>query len=216
MASAMPSPIGHTLAAYAIRWIGRPSGADPDASTRARLLGPLSLACLAVAVLPDIDLLFYRWHRTVTHSVGATLLVMIIAAAVTGKVTGRISWRVVLVVGAAHASHILLDWLGVDRFPPRGLQALWPFSHTWYISDWDVFLPTERRHALSAASILVNARAVVREVGSVGPLAIVAWLVTRRRKSRAPTFVQAGRRPPSAAAADTGGTSDRRAPREAR
>src|ERR1051325_9843853 len=98
MTSAMPSPIGHALAALAVRWTGRPAGRDPDASLRSRLLGPLSLACVAVAVLPDVDLLFYRWHRTVTHSIGATLLVMIIAAVVTGKVTGRIAWRSPLLV----------------------------------------------------------------------------------------------------------------------
>jgi inner membrane protein len=216
MTSAMPSPIGHTLAALAIRWIGKPAGSDPDAAPRARILGPLSLACVAVAVLPDVDLLFYRWHRTVTHSVGATLLVMIIAAVVTGKVTGRIGWRVVFILGAAHASHVLLDWLGVDRFPPRGLQALWPFSHEWYISDWDIFLPTERRHALSAASMLTNLRAVIGELAMVGPIALAAWLATRRRRSPARTFVRADRPQPSGAAAGTGDTSDRQAPREAR
>jgi len=216
MTSAMPSPIGHSLAAFAIRWIGRPAAGDPDASTRARILGPLSLACLAVAVLPDVDLLFYRWHRTVTHSLGATLLVMIIAAVVTGKVTGRIGWRIVLVLGAAHASHVLLDWLGVDELPPRGIQALWPFSHDWYISNWDIFLPTERRDAWSLASILTNVRAVVSEIAMLGPIAVVAWFVTRRRRSPAPTSVRAGRPQPSGAAAGTGGTSDRQAPREAR
>jgi LexA-binding, inner membrane-associated putative hydrolase len=216
MASSMPSPIGHTLAALAIRWAGRPASADRDPSTRARLLGPLTVACVAVAVLPDIDLLFYRWHRTVTHSIGATLVLMIIAAAVTGKVTRRIVWRTVLLVGAAHASHILLDWLGVDRFPPRGLQAFWPFSHDWYISEWDLFLPTERRHALSAASLLTNLRAVTREIVVLAPIAVLAWVATRRRRSRAPTFVPADPQPPSAAAAGTAGTSDRQAPREAR
>jgi inner membrane protein len=219
MTSAMPSPIGHTLAALAVRWIGRPADSDPESAPRARLLGPLSLACVAVAVLPDLDLLFYPWHRSVTHSIGATFLVMIIAAGVTGKVTGRIAWRVVLVLGAAHASHILLDWLGVDQLPPRGIQALWPFSHDWYISNWDLFLPTERRNALSLASMLTNLRAVVSEVAILGPIALVAWLVdaaTRRRKSPVRTFVRAGRPQPSGAAAGTGGTSDRPAPREAR
>jgi len=216
MTSAMPSPIGHSLAALAIRWIGRPAGVDPDRSTRARFLGALSLACVAVAVLPDVDLLFYRWHRTVTHSLGATLLVMIIAAVVTGKVTGRIGWRVVLVLGAAHASHVLLDWLGVDELPPRGLQALWPFSHDWYISNWDVFLPTERRSAMSLASIMTNVRAVVREIAIIGPIAVAAWFATRRRRSPDPTSVQVDRPQPSGAAAGTGGTSDRQAPREAR
>src|SRR5262245_38876180 len=179
----MPSPIGHTLAALAIRWICTPAGSPPDAKPRDRILGPLSLACVAVAVLPDLDLLFYRWHRSVTHSVGATLLVMIVAAVVTGKVTGRIAWRVVLILGAAHASHVLLDWLGVDQLPPRGRQALWPFSQQWYISGWDIFLPTERRDALSLASMLTNVRAVVSEVAIVGPIALVAWRVSRTRDS---------------------------------
>jgi inner membrane protein len=216
MTSAMPSPIGHTLAALAIRWFGRPAGHEPPAAPRVRLLGPLSLACLAVAVLPDVDLLFYRWHRTVTHSVGATLLVMIIAAVVTGKVTGRIGWRVVLVLGAAHASHVLLDWLGVDELQPRGIQALWPFSHDWYISNWDIFLPTERRNAWSQGSMLTNLRAVVSEIALLGPIAVVAWFTTRKRRSPAPTSVRAGQPQPSDAAAGTAGTSDRQAPREAR
>jgi inner membrane protein len=216
MTSAMPSPLGHTLAALAIRWTGRPAGRDPDPTSRGRIFGALSLACVAVAVLPDLDLLFYRWHRTVTHSLGATLLVMIIAALVTGKVTGRIGWRVVLVLGAAHASHVLLDWLGVDRLPPRGLQALWPFSRDWYISNWDVFLPTERRNAWSLPSMLTNLRAVVSELAMLGPIAVVAWLATRRRRSRARTFVRADQPQPSASGAGTAGTSDRQAPREAR
>src|SRR4051812_12787422 len=212
----MPSPIGHTLAALAIRWAGGASNRQPDAARRTRLIAPLSLACVAVAVLPDVDLLFYPWHRTFTHSVGATLLMMIIAALVTGKVTGRIAWRAVVLIGAAHASHVLLDWLGVDRFPPRGLQALWPFSHEWYISEWDVFLPTERRDALSAASMLTNLRAVVREIAILGPVALAAWWATRRRRSRVPTFARTDRPQPSGATAGTGGTSDRQAPREAR
>jgi inner membrane protein len=212
----MPSPIGHTLAALAVRWFGRPAGRESTAMPRVRLLGPLSLACVALAVLPDVDLLFYRWHRTVTHSVGATLLVMIIAAVVTGKVTGRIGWRVVLVLGAAHASHVLLDWLGVDELPPRGIQALWPFSHDWYISNWDIFLPTERRNAWSADSMLTNLRAVVGELALLGPIAVVAWLATRKRRSPARTSARADQPQPSGAAADTAGTSDRPAPREAR
>lgn len=212
----MPSPIGHTLAALAIRWTATPAARAPAPPPHAQIFGPLTLACVAVAVLPDLDLLFYRWHRTVTHSLGATLLVMIIAALVTGKVTGRIGWRVVFVVGAAHASHVLLDWLGVDRLPPHGLQALWPFSHDWYISDWNVFLPTERRNVWSLASMLTNLRAAASELAMLGPVAVVAWLAMRRRRSPARTFVRADRPQPSAAAAGTGDTSDRPAPREAR
>ena len=42
-----------------------------------------------LAVVPDLDLLFHA-HRTVTHSVSPrSLVVAIVAAAVTGQVTGR-------------------------------------------------------------------------------------------------------------------------------
>src|SRR5687767_590674 len=110
MCRPMPSPIGHALAGLAVRWAAGPS--TPPGTPRR--IAPITIACLAVAVLPDLDLVHYSLHRTVTHSVGATLVIMIIVAGVTGWVTGSIGWRVALVVGAAHASHILLDWLGVD------------------------------------------------------------------------------------------------------
>ena len=93
------------------------------------LARPLTLVCIALAVLPDIDLLYPPMHRTATHSVGAVVLVTIIAAGVTGWVTGRINWRIALVCAAAYASHILTDWLGTDRnYAPYGIQMFWPFG----------------------------------------------------------------------------------------
>ena len=77
-------------------------------------------------------------HRTVTHSVGAVALTMIIAAAVTGWVTRRVKVKVgtrlkylgvAVICAAAYGSHLLLDWLGADRKAAYGIQALWPFSH---------------------------------------------------------------------------------------
>jgi membrane-bound metal-dependent hydrolase YbcI (DUF457 family) len=47
----------------------------------------VTLSCVALAVLPDADLLYMPIHRTATHSIGATILVTILAIAVTGKVT---------------------------------------------------------------------------------------------------------------------------------
>jgi hypothetical protein len=112
-----------------------------------------------------------------------------------------VQWRWVILVGAAHASHILMDWLGTDRYPPPGLEALWPFSRTFYISGWDVFPPTERRVYLPGA-VWTNVRALVAEVGIMGPIAVFTVMarsgLRRTRKSRARTSAQDSLQRPSA------------------
>ena len=192
----MPSPIGHGLAGLAIGLVidsSRPS----DAPASPRRLSRFVVLGAVFAALPDADLLYSPIHRGMTHSIGATALLMIITAAVTGWVTGRVQWRWVLLIGAAHASHILMDWLGTDRYPPEGLEALWPFSRKFYISGWDIFPPTERRLYLPGA-LLINVRALLAEVAIVGPIAALAFIATRTRRSRVPTSVRDSLRRPSA------------------
>lgn len=168
----MPSPIGHGLAGLAIGFAVEPA---TTAQTSGRRLSRFAVLGAIFAALPDADLLYTPIHRGVSHSVGASVLLMIIAAAVTGWVTGRVQWRWVLLIGAAHASHILMDWMGTDRYPPPGLEALWPFSHDFYISGWDVFPPTERRLYLPRAW-WTNLHALVAEVGFMLPVAAFTFL----------------------------------------
>jgi membrane-bound metal-dependent hydrolase YbcI (DUF457 family) len=181
MVAPMPSPIGHGLAGLAIAFASEPatqqSGPSVTRLSRFALVGAL------VAALPDADLLYSPIHRGVSHSVGATVMLMIVTAGVTGWVTGRIQWRWVLFVGAAHASHIVMDWMGVDRYDPAGIEALWPFSRRFYISGWDVFPPTERRLFLPGA-LTTNLRALVAEVGIMAPIAVLTFLATRRGATR--------------------------------
>ena len=186
----MPSPIGHTLAGLTVGWLSDPRAArslPPDTTRTARLrasLTPLVLWCAAVAALPDADLLIPHFHRTATHSVTATVLVLIIAAAVTGKVTRSATLKFAAALAAAHATHLLLDWLGTDRNPPAGLQMLWPFDRTFYISGWDVFPPVARGR-ISPQMIAVNAHAALWEVILMGPVAAAAWLYRRSRVAAA-------------------------------
>ena len=120
-----------------------------------------------------------------THSVCAALLVTIIARAVTGWVTGRLSWRIALTGGAAYASHILLDWLACDPKPPAGIQVLWPFTFAWYTSPWTLFPVTERSHFFTASALATNVRAVLIEIAIMGPLvAVLGWAKRRSWKSR--------------------------------
>jgi membrane-bound metal-dependent hydrolase YbcI (DUF457 family) len=175
----MPSPIGHSLAGAivglsAAHLIHR---ARPSAPAPSSLL----LLCVGLAVIPDIDLVYLPAHRTMTHSVTAAAITMIIAAAVTRQVTGRIDWAVALACGAAVGSHVLCDWLGEDFNTPRGIQLFWPWSDQWFISGWDVFRSTERHAPLSWAAIKHNAITGARELLLLSPPAALAWRAVRGR-----------------------------------
>ena len=173
MGPSMPSPIGHALAGVATAWT-----ITPRADRR------LLLAAATLAALPDIDLVHPAWHRAVTHSIGCVLLVTIITAAVTGWVTRRIAWRVTLVCGAAYASHLLLDWLAADYFPPYGIRALWPFDDGWYISGVEVFRQTARLHLFTLPVLVQNARAIAQEIAILGPIVYLLWLVRVKPAAR--------------------------------
>jgi membrane-bound metal-dependent hydrolase YbcI (DUF457 family) len=162
----MPSPIGHALAGVAFVWSVEPQ-------TDRRILA----TCAGLAALPDIDLLMPDAHRAYTHSVGAVLLVTILAIAVTGKVTGRIQWRTVGLCAGAYATHLVLDWLAADNFAPYGIRALWPFGDGWYISGIDLFRQTARRHLFTMSTLMTNVKAIAQEIAILVPLVYALWLV---------------------------------------
>jgi inner membrane protein len=172
----MPSPIGHALAGIAVCWT-----VDPRAGRR------LTLAAAGLGALADIDLVLPVQHRTVTHSLGAVIAVTMIAALVTPQVTRRSRGRVVLVCAAAYASHLLLDWLGVDRYLPYGLTLLWPFSDRFYISGWDLFRQTARLHLFTWSSTLINLQAIAQELALLGPIVLALWLARVARCAKLST-----------------------------
>jgi membrane-bound metal-dependent hydrolase YbcI (DUF457 family) len=185
----MPSPIAHVVAGWTAGVLGGSAGvASIDAAApenQHRPLGwasPLLLLAAFIGASPDLDLLVGGWHRAGTHSLLATALLMIIAAAVTGQVTGRINWRIVAIIGGAHASHLLLDWLGSDPTAPKGIQLLWPFDRHYFISGWDLFPRTERRLS-DPTFISANLKAAAVELAITLPIALAAWRWTGRKKS---------------------------------
>ena len=180
----MPSPIGHALAGVAFVWSVNPR-------TERRLV----LAAAALAVLPDADLVHPGWHRAYTHSIGAVLLVSIITVVVTGWVTRRIAWRVVLLCGGAYATHLLLDWLGADFFAPYGIRALWPFDDGWYISGVDLFRQTARRHLFTAPIIMQNVKAIAQEIAILAPIVYALWLVRVKPAARLAPELTGGHHP---------------------
>ena len=183
----MPSPIGHALAGVAVAWAAdlvpgerQWRTAPRSASWYVKAGNGLTLACACLAVLPDLDLVMLPFkpetHRTVTHSLGAVLIVLL-GAAIVARRSRRPVPRVSLMCAAAYATHLLLDWLGADRFPPFGLQMFWPFSDGWFISGWDLFRQTARRQLLSPAIIRLNALAIAQEIAILVPILAALWLV---------------------------------------
>ena len=180
--ASMPSPIGHALAGLAAAWAvdlvpGDRSWrmAPVSASWFDRAGNGLTLACVGLGMAADLDLGWIT-HRTVTHSIGAVTFAGIFGAALAANARRPIG-RIALMCAAAYATHLLLDWLAVDLSQPRGIQALWPFRPEWFISDLDLFRQTERRHLLSAATMVKNSKAILQEVVMLGPLVAGLWLV---------------------------------------
>jgi len=178
----MPSPIGHALAGLAAAWaadlvpgnrVWRTAAARASFFRRAG--DGLTLTCVGLGTAADLDHLFVA-HRTVTHSIGAVALVAVAAAAFSAASQRPVA-RITGMCAAAYATHLLLDWLGVDQYPPRGLQILWPFSREWLISNLDLFRQTARQELLTPPVILKNALAIVQEVAILGPVVVALWLV---------------------------------------
>jgi inner membrane protein len=152
------------------------AGSGPaDSALRRAALGR-ALGFGAIGLLADLDLLVGR-HSQFTHSVGAVAFVLAMALL---ALRGRARWLLLaFAAGAAYASHPLLDWLGQDATPPRGITALWPFTHEYYLSHADIFWGISRQ-PWRPGVLWHNTLAVLREVGLLGPLALLVWWVRRR------------------------------------
>lgn len=186
----MPSPFGHSIAGLAVAWAAdlvpgdRAWRAVPASASWYRRAGNgLSVACALLAMMPDLDLAFMR-HRTYTHSVAAVAIVGVLCAAVGYLVAPRHAMRIGITCATAYASHLLLDWLGVDLYPPPGLQAFWPFDSGWYISGLDLFRQTRRNHLLTWPVFSQNLLAMAQELAILGPIALALWLIRVKALAR--------------------------------
>ena len=186
----MPSPFGHSLAGLALAWAAdlvpgdRAWRAAPASASWYRRAGNgLSAACALLAMTPDLDLALAR-HRSYTHSVGAVAIVGLLGAVVGYFFAPRHAIRVGITCAAAYASHLFLDWLGVDLYPPPGLQAFWPFDSGWYISGLDLFRQTRRNHLLTWPVFSQNLLAMAQELAILGPIALTLWLVRVKALAR--------------------------------
>jgi membrane-bound metal-dependent hydrolase YbcI (DUF457 family) len=181
----VPSPAGHLIAGVAVAWAAeaftpfRPRVQDASRPPAAApIVTPLVVACAALALAPDLDILLAS-HRTYTHSIAAAVLAAVLGGAI-ARALRLPALATGLTCGLAVASHIALDWLGRDNSTPQGLMALWPLSASYFYSGIDLFADVSRRYWQPEEFILKNAISIVREVAILGPVAGLAWWARER------------------------------------
>ena len=142
-----------------------------------RPAGPHRAWLLAGAVLlanaPDLDFLPgivldhpNAFHRGVTHTLGATVVVAAVLWATARWCRAGRPWWWVAFGTVAYSSHLLVDWLTVDAVPPYGIQALWPLTDQWLHAPFNLL-----------GEVILDASgrsAFLRSL--VTPAALFAWL----------------------------------------
>jgi len=181
----MPSPVGHALAGVAAGYfVGGPGAggftvAQSGWLTARKLLSDRGIVAFALlGVLPDVDFLF-GVHSAYTHSVGAIVVVGLCG----GFAGTRKGLRASVAAAAAYGSHVVLDWLGSDGIAPIGVMALWPLSSEFFLSDRYLFMSVCREYWL-VDCWWHNALGLSRELLILGPVALGAVFVMRRRFNR--------------------------------
>lgn len=185
----MPSPIAHSLIGLAfglIRFLPRYQRGDELAGQFRALWRPL-LFCVLLANAPDLDYFFglFRgdlnyYHQTVTHTlvwIGLTAL----AIWAYGRLRERqAAWLSPGLLLALLGSHLLADWLTVDRSPPIGLMLAWPFSDHLYHAAF-AFFPPPAKQTWAALWSFQNLHLVLVEAALSLPLVIIVlWFKCRR------------------------------------
>jgi membrane-bound metal-dependent hydrolase YbcI (DUF457 family) len=134
----MALAFAHTTAGYLAYEVVRPPGLHRPA---------LLLAAVTLANGPDLDFLpglvlghAGVYHRGVTHTLGAVVVVGAAVALATGLAGCRrpVVVRAAAWAAAAYASHLLLDYLTADAVPPYGGRFLWPLSDAYYLAPTPV------------------------------------------------------------------------------
>ena len=157
------------------------------APVRHRAGTTLAFTAAVFAIAPDFDFVYPTMHRMMSHSISAVIAATVCAAIVAHRTKQERPWLTSMVCGLAYASHLALDWLGGDAKLPAGIQLLWPFSDTWFISSWNVFGATVLASFFERQTMIANLVAVLRELAILGPIALGAWLLRgRARPARQP------------------------------
>ena len=151
------------------------------------------LIIIVMANLPDIDFVFgavqgnpNAYHHLWTHSLMFVLLIggglgWTFSRMIHSEMNRMVPLFILLIL-----SHIVLDFLAVDRSPPYGMPIFWPFSKESFLSPItpfrDVIRASNTRAFLPRLFSLHNLWTVLKELGCLIP--VLAWAMIWDRKHR--------------------------------
>jgi inner membrane protein len=175
----MPSIISHAAVPLAIG----------IALGRERVPRPLLIAAIAASMLPDADVILFRFgatyddvwsHRGFSHSLGFAVLLGIVAALMLRRHVAPLFAFAVIAFSAA--SHGLLDMMTNGG---HGIAILWPLSDQRYFFDWRPVQVSP----LAASRLPMRATAIARtEILWVWlPLMTLAWVARTVRDEKGAT-----------------------------
>lgn len=174
----MASPVAHSLAGAIIHFATR-RGGDGNYQDFWWLILAANLA--------DFDLIpsllmgeHGLFHRTFSHSIPAAVMFALLVYTGFRWSRHEHAVRLSLLMFAAYASQLLVDWLSFDPGPVAGIPLLYPFSGEHYMANPTVFLNIERNELFSGAVIIHNIKAVLLEFVILGPPAAALWLWRKR------------------------------------
>lgn len=183
----MATPLGHSLAGYAI--------ASFSTGSQGRDRWQLTALCMLMAVAPDLDLLpgllqgkLVLYHGSISHSLGAGLLASLALAGLF-KLRGR-SFRAQFGwFFGAYASHLILDFFGPDGRPPYGIPLFWPLSGAYFISPIPLLLGARHVSSTTASTLefvrgvfsVYNVLAIGLEVAIIAPFILWGKWFRKRR-----------------------------------
>ena len=182
----MATPIGHTLGAYAAivalkPEIVRDSNRNRIALGLAFILGNLADADFLVAHFTNVQFLH---HHYFSHSIPFAVLLTVLCFLVLKPLRHPRSMRASLVLGAAYASHLLIDFFTDDGSPPFGIPLLWPFTHHHFLSPVLLFASIHRGSWNNLIS-LHNLKAMFLEIAVLAPLGLLAVSMALKRPRKA-------------------------------
>ena len=180
----MCTPFAHSLAGYAAIILGEPQ----FSSTFRKNLHALG-AGIAFGTLADADFLVayntripFLQHHYFSHSIAFVFVIGLIAYGGLKILMHSRALKFAMLLAAAYATHLLLDYFTHDGSPPIGIPLLWPFTSKHFIAPIEFFLSIHRG-SMETLFGPHNFQALFREAVIVGPFALASyWIASRKWK----------------------------------
>ena len=187
----MSSPVGHSLAGYAVYAFRYRTLRLKDAK--------LVLLALLAANLPDFDFLPGLlvgtpnvYHHGISHSLSAAVVCSAGLALIARSIGYRSFKGLFLFFLALYGSHLLLDYISIDRKYPLGVPLLWPLSDASYLLPHPILPPIDHAphdHAslgqfFEDVFSLGNVFAMLLEAAILMPIAGIIAVVRGNQKGK--------------------------------